>query len=61
MADINLTEKVTRIENTMRYNLIYVFRIDDTEHAGCLKIGKATAPDLPLMELLVLLIVVLVV
>ena len=53
MADINLTEKVTRIENTMRYNLIYVFRIDDTEHSGCLKIGKATAPDLPLKELLV--------
>ena len=53
MADINLTEKVTRIENTMRYNLIYVFRIDDTEHSGCLKIGKATTPDLPLKELLV--------
>ena len=51
MAGINPLEKVTRIENTMRYNLIYVFRINDTEHSGCLKIGKATAPDLPLADL----------
>lgn len=52
MDNINPIEKVTRIENTMRYNLIYVFRINDMEHMGCLKIGKATAPDLPMEELM---------
>lgn len=30
----------------MRYRLIYVFRINDKAHNGCLKIGEATAaPD----------------
>ena len=28
----------------MRYRLIYVFRINDKAHSGCLKIGEATAP-----------------
>ncbi|MCQ2077477.1 MAG: Eco57I restriction-modification methylase domain-containing protein [Bacteroidaceae bacterium] len=52
MTDLtNQIEKVTQINNTRRYNLIYVFRINDTEHLGCLKIGKATAPDLPLSDL----------
>lgn len=30
---------------TMRFRLIYVFRINDEQHDGCLKIGEATAPE----------------
>lgn len=30
---------------TMRFRFIYVFRINDEQHDGCLKIGEATAPE----------------
>ncbi len=32
-------------DSTLKPKLIYVFRINDTAHAGCLKIGEATLPD----------------
>lgn len=32
-------------DSTLKPKLIYVFRINDTNHAGCLKIGEATLPD----------------
>lgn len=32
-------------DSTLKPKLIYVFRINDTDHAGCLKIGEATLPD----------------
>lgn len=31
--------------STFKNNLIYIFRINDSEHKGCVKIGEATAPD----------------
>lgn len=31
--------------STFKNNLIYIFRINDTEHKGCVKIGEATAPN----------------
>ena len=33
---------MTKFENTFRYKLIYVFRINDEAHKGLLKIGEAT-------------------
>lgn len=33
---------VQKFENTFEYKLIYIFRINDHEHKGCLKIGDAT-------------------
>ena len=30
---------------TFKNSLIYIFRINDSKHAKCLKIGEATAPD----------------
>ncbi|MBQ5540598.1 MAG: DEAD/DEAH box helicase family protein, partial [Bacteroidales bacterium] len=30
---------------TFKNKLIYIFRINDTAHKGCVKIGEATAPD----------------
>lgn len=32
-------------DSTLKPKLIYVFRINDKDHAGCLKIGEATLPD----------------
>lgn len=32
-------------DSTLKPKLIYVFRINDAAHAGCLKIGEATLPD----------------
>lgn len=32
-------------DSTLKPKLIYIFRINDTAHAGCLKIGEATLPD----------------
>lgn len=31
-----------KFENTFEYKLIYIFRINDNAHKGCLKIGDAT-------------------
>ena len=31
--------------STFKNRLIYIFRINDTAHLGCLKIGETTAPD----------------
>ena len=31
--------------STFRNRLVYIFRINDVEHLGCIKIGEATAPD----------------
>lgn len=33
---------ITKFKSTFDYKLIYVFRINDKEHEGCLKIGDAT-------------------
>ncbi len=33
------------IDSALKPKLIYVFRINDDAHAGCLKIGEATLPD----------------
>ena len=32
-------------KSTFKNSLIYIFRINDTAHKGCVKIGEATAPD----------------
>ena len=29
-------------ESTFEYKLIYIFRVNDEKHSGCLKIGDAT-------------------
>ncbi len=34
-----------RFTSSLKLKLIYVFRINDTEHRGCLKIGEATCED----------------
>lgn len=34
-----------KYEMTFKNRLIYIFRINDAAHSGCLKIGEATAPD----------------
>lgn len=34
-----------KYESTFKVKLIYVFRINDTDHKDCLKIGEATVPD----------------
>ena len=31
--------------STFKHRLIYIFRINDTAHKGCIKIGETTAPD----------------
>ncbi|MBE6312677.1 MAG: hypothetical protein E7076_05925 [Bacteroidales bacterium] len=31
--------------STFKNRLIYIFRINDLQHSGCVKIGEATAPD----------------
>ena len=31
--------------STFKNRLIYIFRINDPQHSGCVKIGEATAPD----------------
>ncbi|MBP5716943.1 MAG: hypothetical protein J6W69_07490 [Bacteroidales bacterium] len=31
--------------STFKNRLIYIFRINDPQHQGCVKIGEATAPD----------------
>lgn len=31
--------------SSLKLKLIYVFRINDAEHEGCLKIGEATCDD----------------
>lgn len=36
---------------TLRQKLVYVFRINDAAHRGCLKIGETTLPDVPAGEL----------
>ncbi|MGL5014311.1 MAG: Eco57I restriction-modification methylase domain-containing protein [Bacteroidales bacterium] len=33
------------IQSTLKLKLIYVFRINDASHLGCLKVGEATASD----------------
>lgn len=35
-------ESIKKFESTFEYKLIYVFRINDKAHEGCLKIGDAT-------------------
>lgn len=34
-----------KFTSSLKLKLIYVFRINDTEHQGCLKIGEATSDD----------------
>ena len=34
-----------KFTSALKLKLIYVFRINDTEHAGCLKIGEATSDN----------------
>jgi hypothetical protein len=37
--------------STLKAKLIYVFRINDTEHEGCLKIGEATCDSADYLSL----------
>ena len=37
--------------SSLKLKLIYVFRINDKEHEGCLKIGEATSDDFELFTL----------
>ena len=34
-----------RFTSSLKLKLIYVFRINDAAHRGCLKIGEATCED----------------
>ena len=34
-----------RFTSSLKLKLIYVFRINDVAHSGCLKIGEATCED----------------
>lgn len=36
-----------RYETALKFKLIYVFRINDEAHKGCLKIGEATVREMP--------------
>lgn len=33
---------LSKFNSTFEYKLIYIFRINDKKHNGCLKIGDAT-------------------
>ncbi len=37
-----MSEDMKKFDSTFEYKVIYVFRINDKEHEGCLKIGDAT-------------------
>ena len=37
-----MAEEMKKFDSTFKYKLIYVFRINDEKHKGCLKIGDAT-------------------
>lgn len=34
-----------KFTSSLKLKLIYVFRINDTEHKGCLKVGEATCDN----------------
>lgn len=35
-------DSIKKFQSTFEYKLIYIFRINDGAHEGCLKIGDAT-------------------